>query len=597
METNINGINITKDFKFKPIPGGDFVVYNPNDTSKVVTLSAEQFQGSNIGKLVTQEGNLGDLGFVGDLNSEMGSQFINSLRQKALTPQDYAVQQASAGGATANQLNNLVSNYSNPVFNEIPNTQAPTSASQVTNSIGNINLPTTIPGMGNIAGATSSSAGAQSYIDTQAQIAKDRQEQIQKQMELLNTQTKPFLDRLLGSLSPEQARLQAQQQTGIDPEQYFADQKAKIAEIGVLTEQYNATKAQMEQQLAQTQDKMGSMNFINNQTAQIQRNAAPVLNQLSANINSKSAVLQALQGNFAEARNFVNQAVQDATAEYKYNADMYTTFYELNKDIIETLDAPYKEAYTAALNLAQSTYEQSLKDKTTIGEMMIDPALRNSGITMADTLEQAYAKAAKVAGPNYVASQQLIHGGSGGSGTTSGGAFNDIIQAAINEGASPEEAARAAAAVSEAQGIQVDESQLNKYLAAARNMKKITTPNVGLPNTTTTPVNLSPNMPGLNFNTPLPTGSQTSQPISFSGTTLKVGSSGEEVKKLQQALGITADGNFGPQTKAAVIAYQKANGLTPDGIVGSQTLASLGGTSSFAGTQSTQDSFFSNLFG
>ena len=60
--------------------------------------------------------------------------------------------------------------------------------------------------------------------------------------------------------------------------------------------------------------------------------------------------------------------------------------------------------------------------------------------------------------------------------------------------------------------------------------------------------------------------------------TLKKGSKGEEVKLLQQALGITADGDFGPKTEAAVIAFQKAHELTADGIVGAKTWAALGVT-------------------
>jgi putative chitinase len=52
---------------------------------------------------------------------------------------------------------------------------------------------------------------------------------------------------------------------------------------------------------------------------------------------------------------------------------------------------------------------------------------------------------------------------------------------------------------------------------------------------------------------------------------LKVGSKGEEVKKLQAKLGLTADGSFGPGTEAAVKKWQAANGLTADGIVGPGT--------------------------
>jgi putative chitinase len=61
---------------------------------------------------------------------------------------------------------------------------------------------------------------------------------------------------------------------------------------------------------------------------------------------------------------------------------------------------------------------------------------------------------------------------------------------------------------------------------------------------------------------------------------LKIGSSGEDVKKLQQKLGIGADGSFGPGTEKAVKQWQSANGLTADGIVGDATWAKMFSTAS-----------------
>jgi putative chitinase len=58
---------------------------------------------------------------------------------------------------------------------------------------------------------------------------------------------------------------------------------------------------------------------------------------------------------------------------------------------------------------------------------------------------------------------------------------------------------------------------------------------------------------------------------------LKLGSEGEDVKKLQVKLGIEAIGKFGPKTDAAVKAWQSANGLTADGIVGDGTWAKMFG--------------------
>jgi peptidoglycan hydrolase-like protein with peptidoglycan-binding domain len=52
---------------------------------------------------------------------------------------------------------------------------------------------------------------------------------------------------------------------------------------------------------------------------------------------------------------------------------------------------------------------------------------------------------------------------------------------------------------------------------------------------------------------------------------LKVGSKGEDVKKLQQKLGLGTDGIFGTGTETAVKKWQVDNGLTADGIVGEGT--------------------------
>ena len=60
------------------------------------------------------------------------------------------------------------------------------------------------------------------------------------------------------------------------------------------------------------------------------------------------------------------------------------------------------------------------------------------------------------------------------------------------------------------------------------------------------------------------------------------GMSGGDVETLQTALRRTGfyrgliDGEFGPETKAAVEAYQRARALTVDGIVGPATRRPLG---------------------
>lgn len=61
--------------------------------------------------------------------------------------------------------------------------------------------------------------------------------------------------------------------------------------------------------------------------------------------------------------------------------------------------------------------------------------------------------------------------------------------------------------------------------------------------------------------------------------TLRVGSKGEAVKCLQTAVGVSADGSFGPMTAKAVMAWQASEGLTADGVFGSASRAAwLGGS-------------------
>ena len=59
---------------------------------------------------------------------------------------------------------------------------------------------------------------------------------------------------------------------------------------------------------------------------------------------------------------------------------------------------------------------------------------------------------------------------------------------------------------------------------------------------------------------------------------LKLGSKGDDVKRLQEKLGLGMDGTFGVVTEKAVKDWQSKNGLVSDGIVGDSTWGKLFGT-------------------
>jgi peptidoglycan hydrolase-like protein with peptidoglycan-binding domain len=57
---------------------------------------------------------------------------------------------------------------------------------------------------------------------------------------------------------------------------------------------------------------------------------------------------------------------------------------------------------------------------------------------------------------------------------------------------------------------------------------------------------------------------------------VKRGDRGPAVRRIQEELGITADGIFGEQTERAVKRFQRSHNLVPDGIVGPLTRGALG---------------------
>src|SRR4051794_2447027 len=66
-----------------------------------------------------------------------------------------------------------------------------------------------------------------------------------------------------------------------------------------------------------------------------------------------------------------------------------------------------------------------------------------------------------------------------------------------------------------------------------------------------------------------------------------VHAAGGTVRALQSALGLTADGIYGPQTRRAVRRFQRAHGLVVDGIAGPATLGALGITARSSSRRTT----------
>lgn len=354
---------------------------------------------------------------------------------------------------------------------------APMSADQIS-QLSSLTVPTTESSVVNPAGAIAVSAGMQSYMDA---IQKQLEQQ-QARNDKMAKENQSLMEKTLGTMkNPEDVYEQAWEDTGMSAKEYFATQEAGIKEVESLNNEYATVQGAMEQQIAQSNDKMASMNFINNQTAQIRRNAEPQLNTISAKISSKAATLQALQGNFAEARSLVRDAVDAATAGNKFKYDMYNALYEQNRDNFDRVDKAYSEAYSNAMNIALKDYEMQREEKMQIGELMLK--YPTAGIDMNGSLDEAFERAGLAtptgSGDSLTADQKNFMFAQenpafadflGKNGTQKTANFTDIMQQSIDAGATPEQAAREAATASELTGIPVDQATLSSWTSYAQRL-------------------------------------------------------------------------------------------------------------------------------
>jgi len=193
---------------------------------------------------------------------------------------------------------------------------------------------------------------------------------------------------------------------------------------------------------------------------------------------SKATVLEAKAAIITNQYNLVSDIVNKyyTSAEKERNAEIgrYQSLLDIAKESKLALSDNDQNLITTQINLllGEQTKQEANKDK--IMTLAIDPntaeAFFKSGASFDDTYETILDKMSPFM--SQFAQQERLDVGTGEGTSVSGGSFLDVMQLAVDAGATPEQAAREAAQASELAGIPVNQDTLEGFLSTARTLVK-----------------------------------------------------------------------------------------------------------------------------
>lgn len=300
------------------------------------------------------------------------------------TPSLNVQKSLSSGGLTLDPVGRVVT----PI--KVSRTSAPTNVANINTSVPDVNLSSspsapsttnTTAGLGStgaIAPAVAAVKGLETKTKAQLDLEKLALADEQKKKEDASW-LKTMFEQKQAEPNVAQRRADLERQYGI---------QEKTSEINSLTESLGKVEADVASQVAKTQDIMASNNFINNQVAQINRNSAPIINRLRADINFKTGIL-------TQNRELVAQAISDATAESRQKWEDFKWFRNENQEIEKYISPEYKRA----LDLRDKQLEWEHSDNVKEHEWKLEMATKyGANIGINDSVQTVLEKIKAVGG-------------------------------------------------------------------------------------------------------------------------------------------------------------------------------------------------------
>lgn len=296
-----------------------------------------------------------------------GSVDINkAIKSGGLTidsaPSDSPYSKYVSGSSTTSNTGSNFSNYESQILN-LASTFAGSEAPSNVNNVLGTNTPSYSGGISNNKSTISDITDNKSYLAGQKSESSDlqkmidaREQQRLKSLEDYTKENKSLIDTIFGQReSKAEIRREEEDRLGVDFRQYLQRKNALQEELSTINDEYTKLEEAKNQQIATiTNSPYGTMDFLNNQVAAIERNAAPRLNALATKANLKSAEIAAVNEDWELVDKYIQDAVNAKYADQQDKIDMAKEYMNLNSDVFDRMDSIYKESFDTSIRLAEA---------------------------------------------------------------------------------------------------------------------------------------------------------------------------------------------------------------------------------------------------
>lgn len=323
--------------------------------------------------------------------------------------------------------------------------------------------------------ALASATSQDEFFKAQQELFKQQQEELSKQKE----EQKGFIDKakefITGRDSLSETLKAEQEKLGIPV--MWDSVKALIPEIGSLQAQLAQLQTAEATEVTNIQQNpQYSVQFASREAQRVSRDYAIKQSGISAELGAKTALMQAFQGNITAARNMVS----DIVSAMKYDTDQkfqdIKFFVDNNQSFIDGLDKSQQAILTNIESYWETKSKNEGADYKSKLDMIIDAANKgvNLGIGIPDVKKMSLEDVVRLYQSKVSVSVAAENAKKEGLETGGLTLFDDILQSAIDIGASPSGAAQAAVLFAEQQGISLTEKERATLINKAKEMKPTT---------------------------------------------------------------------------------------------------------------------------